>query len=204
MLLVKAAGRRYSSGRTIPAVCHRDNNLSQLASWLNGEGFRTRNTKNLPDENGKLSAGPWLFTTSSVRIILHNPFYAGKVKYRGELLPGTHEPLVGQELFDLIQTTLKRNSGRSETLNPSPARQYLLKGLVRCAYCGMPMRAQTYKNGQRYYREHKASRSHAVCQAAGGSIPCHIADEQVGPAGECDRAWASLAGGSASQDKPQR
>ncbi|MDM8000795.1 MAG: zinc ribbon domain-containing protein, partial [Dehalococcoidia bacterium] len=49
-----------------------------------------------------------------------------------------------------------------------------------CAYCGMPMWAQTYKNGQRYYREHKGSRSHDICEGAGGSIPCHVADEQVG------------------------
>ncbi len=41
------------------------------------------------------------------------------------------------------------------------------------------MWAQTYHNGQRYYREHKASRSHGVCTVASGSIPCHIADNQV-------------------------
>ncbi len=41
------------------------------------------------------------------------------------------------------------------------------------------MWAQTYKNGQRYYREHKNSRSHGVCSMASGSIPCHVADSQV-------------------------
>ena len=41
------------------------------------------------------------------------------------------------------------------------------------------MWAQTYTNGQRYYREHKASRSQAICPSAGGSIPCHVADEQM-------------------------
>jgi hypothetical protein len=43
----------------------------------------------------------------------------------------------------------------------------------------MPMWSQTYQNSQRYYREHIASRSHGICPAAGGSIPCRIADEQV-------------------------
>ncbi|MDD5095521.1 MAG: hypothetical protein PHV74_14265 [Dehalococcoidia bacterium] len=42
------------------------------------------------------------------------------------------------------------------------------------------MWAQTYKNGQKYYREHTGSRSHAVCPAAGASIHCEMADEQVG------------------------
>jgi len=31
-------------------------------------------------------------------------------------------------------------------------REYLLKGLIRCAHCLMPMWAQTYKSGRRYYR----------------------------------------------------
>ena len=144
------------------------------------QGFRTRNTKELPDQNGNLSAGPRLFTTASVRWILHNPFYAGKVSYKGELFHGAHEPLVSAEVFDVVQATLRKNSGRSETLHPRPEREYLLKGIIRCAYCGMPMWSQTYKNGQRYYREHKASRSLDICEGAGGSIPCHVADEQIG------------------------
>ncbi len=168
---VREMFKRYAKGTTT---------LSQLAAWLNDQGLRTRNTKRLPDVNGNLMAGPRLFTTTSVRIILHNAFYAGKVRHRGKLLPGAHEPIVSEELLEKVQITMKRNSGRSETLHPRPERQYLLKGLIRCAYCGMPMWAQTYKNGHRYYREHTGSRSHAICPAAGGSIPCHVADEQVG------------------------
>ncbi len=42
------------------------------------------------------------------------------------------------------------------------------------------MWSQTYKNGQRYYREHKESRSLGICPAMGGSIPCDVADGQVG------------------------
>jgi site-specific DNA recombinase len=62
--------KRYASGTTT---------LSQLASWLNSEGFRTRNTKKLPDAEGNLAAGPRLFTVASVRGILHNSFYTSKV-----------------------------------------------------------------------------------------------------------------------------
>jgi site-specific DNA recombinase len=111
---------------------------------------------------------------------LHNPFYTGQVSYKGQLLPGAHKALVSQELFDTVQAMLKKNSGRSETLQSRPERDYLLKGIIRCAYCGMPMWSQTYRNGQRYYREHKGSRSHADCEGAGGSIPCRVADDQIG------------------------
>ncbi len=55
---------------------------------------------------------------------------------------------------------LRKNNGRSRTLASQPARQYLLKGIVRCAYCLIPMWAQTYYSGWRYYREHPNSRSH--------------------------------------------
>ncbi len=41
--------------------------LATLASCLNEQGFRTRNTKMLPDAEGKLVEGPRLFTNASVR-----------------------------------------------------------------------------------------------------------------------------------------
>ena len=154
--------------------------LSRAASWMNEQGFRTRNTKKLPDGKGNLVAGPRRFTTSSVRGILHNPFYAGMVKHRGELYPGAHEPLVTRETFDLVEANLQRNSGRWRTVESRPEREYLLKGIIRCAHCRMPMWAQTYNSGRRYYREHRGSRSLADCPSAGGSINCDTADEQVG------------------------
>jgi len=93
----------------------------------------------LPDANGILVSGPRFFTTASIRGILHNHFYTGKVTHKGKLIPGLHEALVAEEVFETVQTTLKKNRGRSETLMARPAKEYLLKGIVRCAYCGMPM-----------------------------------------------------------------
>ena len=133
----------------------------------------------LPDANGNLVSGPRLFTIASVRGILHNPFYTGKVTHKGKLIPGLHEALVAEDVFENVQTTLKKNSGRSETLMARPAKEYLLKGIVRCAYCGMPMWSQTFYNGLQYYREHKASRSHGVCPSTSGAIPCQIIDDQI-------------------------
>jgi site-specific DNA recombinase len=168
---VRELFRRYSSGTTT---------LGELAVWLNEQGLRTRNTHKIPDANGNLVSGPKLFTTASVRGILHNPFYTGKVSYKGNLVNGAHEPLINPELFDLVQATLKKNSGRSETLQSRPAREYLLKGLIRCAYCGLPMWAQTYKSGKTYYREHNHCRSQAPCPSFGSSISCYIIDDQIG------------------------
>ncbi len=75
---------------------------------------------------------------------------------------------------------MKKNSGRSQTLHASPEREYLLKGLIRCAYCLIPMWAQTYKSGRQYYREHRGSRGAGTCVNSSGSISCEVPDEQVG------------------------
>ena len=168
---VRELFRRYATGTAT---------LSQLAAWLNDSGFRTRNTKKLPGPEGVLTSGPRLFTTASVRGILHNPFYAGLVRHKEEVYQGAHEPLVSRETFDLVESNLRKNSGRSRTLTSHPEREYLLKGLIRCAYCRMPLWVQTYKSGQRYYREHRASRSLMDCPSAGGAIKCDVPDEQMG------------------------
>ena len=60
--------RRYAAG---------SGTLARLAACLNGQGLRTRNTKALKDHNGELVTGPRLFTTASVRGILHNPVNGG-------------------------------------------------------------------------------------------------------------------------------
>ncbi len=62
-----------------------------------------------------------------------------------------------------------------------PPQEYLLRGLIRCAYCGMPMWAQTCTSGRAYYREEARSRSAEACPAEGGaSMPCHVPDGQMG------------------------
>ena len=162
---------RYASG-TIT--------LATLASWLNDRGLRTRNTKRLPDGNGGYTTGPRLFTNASVRGILHNPFYTGEVRHKDQLLPGAHEALVSQEVFQTVQDAMKRNSGRSRTLHPRPAREYLLKGLIHCAHCRMPMWAQTFVNGRAYYREQRGSRGAGYCVGRSGSMFCKVPDEQMG------------------------
>ena len=79
-----------------------------------------------------------------------------------------------------IELALRRNSGRSETLHTRPEREYLLKGLIRCIYCGMPMWAQTLKSGNPYYREQSRSRSHMDCPGDGKSIRWEVPDDQIG------------------------
>ena len=55
---------------------------------------------------------------------MHNVLFKGKVRHKDTLLSGLHEPLVSEELFDVVQATMKKNSGRSETLHTRPEREY--------------------------------------------------------------------------------
>ena len=168
---IKDLFKRYAAGGASTA---------DLAIWMNGRGFRTRNTKTLPTFRGSEIAGPRFFTNASVRGILPNRFYAGSVRHGKNFLSGEHEAVVGTEVFESVQLMLAKNSGRSATIGRRNTRTYLLKGLARCADCGMNLWAQTYWSGKSYYREQRATRSHGECPAHGGSILCEIPDQQIG------------------------
>jgi len=43
---------------------------------------------------------------SALHAILTNPFYAGKLRYGGELLDGSHEPLVSRQVYERAQEAL--------------------------------------------------------------------------------------------------
>jgi len=65
--------------------------------------------------------------------ILTNPFYRGLLVVKGEVYPGTHEPLVSDQLYEKVQRALGRR--RSSTDRPK-RHLFTLGGLVRCRGCG--------------------------------------------------------------------
>ena len=152
--------------------------LSSLAAWLNEKGFKTRNKKELRDGSGNVVTGPRPFSLYSVRWILHNPFFTGKVYYKGQSYPGAHQAIIEEDLFQQVQARLKLSKNRSKTFSPS-YRQYLLKGIVRCIYCGYPLWSETSAKGFTSYREPKNSRSHFACPANGKSISGRLLGDQI-------------------------
>ena len=70
------------------------------------------------------------YAKSSVHRILSNKFYIGVIQFSGSEYPGAHEPLISVELFNEVQTKLKRNT-RPRTRTSD----FLLKGLIRCKSC---------------------------------------------------------------------
>jgi len=67
-----------------------------------------------------------------VHNLLRNPFYAGKLQYKGQLLAGAHRAIVSPSEFELAQMQLKQcTNPKHRSANP-PA----FSGVFRCKTCG--------------------------------------------------------------------
>ena len=132
--IVREVFRRYANGEK----------LRSLAVELGARGVRTK--------QGNIPENRWL------EYMLRNPCYIGMVRlslegeravskrdYDNEkimIVPGTHDPLISQELWDQVQQMLDEQ----KKIYPKHARKeqpidYMLKGLVRCSACGSTLAA---------------------------------------------------------------
>lgn len=84
---------------------------------------------------------------SSIHRLLQDPFYCGKFVWNGQEYEGKHEPLITEELYDLVQKRLKRElkSGRYRK------HCFIYTGLFRCGSCDSAITAEIQK-GHIYYR----------------------------------------------------
>ena len=159
--------------------------LRGVTQWLNSKGYKTRN------------GATW--ATSSIRRILSNPTYIGKIWYNKRVsskmthklksrpeedwivAEGKHEPIVSPKTYDTVQVILARQ--RKE-----PKRKmsnYLLSGLVRCGRCGATLSGYTQKvrrggklKAYSYYKCHNnTSKGASVC--TGNTIRRDILEEKV-------------------------
>lgn len=86
----------------------------------------------LADEQAAAPPAGW--QPAVVQLVLQNEAYLGRVRWRGESLPGMHEPLVDELTFERAQRLL-RERGEDMALRRSNPGDYLLSGLVRCGRC---------------------------------------------------------------------
>ena len=91
------------------------------------------------------------FQKTSLRRLLTNPIYIGKVLLKGELFEGEHEGIVDPEIWARTQRILKMNgsNGGRGVRNRHGA---LLKGILRCAPCNSAMTHSFSKKNGRMYR----------------------------------------------------
>jgi site-specific DNA recombinase len=151
----------------------------QIADWLNEQGYRTN--RDHP------------FGKDTVRDMLCNAYFIGKIFYRGmsvrlkgasfrstppRVCQGQHEPIIPEELW--LQAHSIRSSRRMtvKTIKKT-VRVNLLQGLVVCIHCGRRLRIQTPKNCPTYYREESHLRGYRDCPCIGQSVRAESIDAQV-------------------------
>ena len=97
--------------------------------YQQGEGFRRIGI--IMTERGYTHKhGKWY--TKRVREVLLNPLYIGKVRHRGELYDGTHEPIIDKYTFDRTQAVY---GAVNAPKNPHKGKS-MLGGLLYCKRCG--------------------------------------------------------------------
>ncbi len=98
----------------------------EIARRLNRDGIRAQR-------------GDW--TQGSVSKALRAPVYAGRLSFHGQVLKGTHQPLIDPDLWakaeQLREAGTRTRKGRTPTAN-----HLLAGGMLRCR-CGAAMYAQT-------------------------------------------------------------
>lgn len=87
-------------------------------------------TKTMKDKGLRTHFGRPL-VKSQIHRLLSNPFYIGKMTWKGRIYDGKHEPLINMALFETVQQRLTRKTPpKYNKHNP------LFKGMMRCAECG--------------------------------------------------------------------
>lgn len=117
-------------------------NVLEAIRILNEEwGYRSKQRAHTGGRPLSRTAGYRLFA---------NPFYAGYMELRGELVPGKHPAVITLEEFRRVQELAGRGGGYTK-------RDYPYAGLIRCAGCGWSVvgerqRGRHQKGDWTYYR----------------------------------------------------
>ena len=127
--------------------------LLSVAKVLNHREWRN---KTLRTKTGQLiPGGP--FTKQTVRFLISNPLYTGKVRCNGDLVDGVHEAIIDDETFDKAQALLDSHAVR-KNYRPRRSKSFLT-GLLYCGACSRAMGPHYTQKKDRRYRFY-------VCQKA--------------------------------------
>jgi site-specific DNA recombinase len=123
--------------------------ITSLVQFINDAGYRT---KRYVSRRGKVHGGTKYYVTT-VKQILQNPVYIGKIRYKGEIHPGRHQAIIDEELFRDVQRHLEVHTKPRRNFRRPMKHTFILQGLVRCGKCGSFMTTKycTGSRGLRYY-----------------------------------------------------
>ncbi|MBT9161437.1 MAG: hypothetical protein DDT27_01549 [Dehalococcoidia bacterium] len=160
--------------RAFPMYATGDYGFQDVANEVNTMGFLTRN-KRKQDIYG--AVGPRPFTCDSVRDMISNPFYAGYITYKGERILGKQQAIIPKDVYEKCCQVRRKHRKAPRTHSPR-FRTYLLKGLIRCAFCGEKLWVNASPSGSKYYREVSGKRGR-VCLYPDKYVRAEELDQQV-------------------------
>ena len=165
----------YSQGYGYKAVVNR----------INKEGYKTKRNNE--------------FAVATVKEILKNPIYIGKIRYNVRqdwskkrrnninqnpiISDGQHEPIIDMETWNKVQVILKERSKKHNKIYDS---EFPLTGILKCPVCGAGMTisrsTSKRKDGTKKVLEYYScgnwkNKGTAVCRS--NSIRVEVADEYV-------------------------
>ena len=154
--------------------------MSTLAKELNAKGFRTNGRSRSPDTGDVHESKGGRFTNWSLRDILENQFYVGKVRHKDEYFGGLHQPLISQELFDEVQRRKQQNRHRKSAGDSRVSKNpHMLTGLLRCDQCDAKLWSQNQgRTAGTYYVVPRKGHDHR-CAYAGKSIKSQMIEDQA-------------------------
>lgn len=139
--------------RKVFALYLEKNSALEVAQFMNSVGHRT---SSWTTKSGKIIGGT-KYSLTRVVYMLKNPAYIGKVKYRGEIYPGTWQAIIDEETWARIQAKLEDHRKERKAYRNSGCGGLLSKVLF-CKTCGSAM-VHTYvlKKNRRKYRYYYCS-----------------------------------------------
>jgi len=177
-----AGGRLVVNEKEARKVCEifalffQHHSLSAVVAEL---GRRRWKTKSWKSQNGRAHTGR-AFAKASLRRLLTNAVYAGKVEHRGAMYEGEHASIIEPPVWQEINAELRAGwrTGIGATREPQNA---LLTGLLLCKSCQRPMiPTYTAKPGRRYrYYVCQAARQNGWSTCPTKSVPARMIEDAV-------------------------
>ena len=143
---------------------------------------------NTPSDIHRTVCNEWAYTTplrnktggkapalSTVYKILANPFYAGFIRWKGQLYSGSHIPIVTKSEFDRAQSLLSNVATTKQK-----ALSFPYTGLFKCGACGLSITAERkWKPSGKRYEYYHCTRKHRTPKCTEPAINGVEFDKQI-------------------------
>jgi site-specific DNA recombinase len=143
--------------------------FGSLVAVVNELMRKAWNQKSWTTKNGKFVKGS-SFDKHSLRRLLSNPVYIGKMGYKGEVYEGLHDAIIDHNIWDMVQKQLHHKPSRK---TPRTRWNSLLSGILRCGICKSSY-THTYssKNNRKYrYYVCQSQEKRGAAACPGSRVP---------------------------------